>query len=91
MVHLLTTPISLELSIHLWIDWISLNSRLMKDLPDLEGVIEVEEDIEVDEMEEEDTELNEMAEEDQYASTIVTRKGIWRDIYPFQGDLGVHI
>jgi len=50
----------------------------MKDLSDLEGVGEVEEDTKVDELE----------EEDQFTTTIVMRKDTWRETVYFLDELG---
>jgi hypothetical protein len=44
VVHPLITPINVELWMHLQTDWINLHLGSMKDLKDLEGVIEVEVD-----------------------------------------------
>jgi hypothetical protein len=81
VVHPLTTPISVELWMHLQQIGSVCIQRSMKDLKDLEGVMEVEEDTEVDEL----------AEEDQFIATIVMSKDTWKETFHFQEDLGVHI
>jgi hypothetical protein len=53
----------------------------MKDLMDLEVVIE----------EEVDTKADELVKEDHFVITIMMRKGTWQEIPHFHEDPGVHI
>jgi hypothetical protein len=73
VVHHLRTPISAKLWMHLWTDWIGFHSELMKNHKDLEGIAEVEEDTEVDEL----------VEEDQSIAIIVMRKDTFQETVHF--------
>jgi len=53
----------------------------MKDLKDMEAVVEAEED----------TEEDKLVEEDQFIATILISKDTWTKHFHFQEDLGVHI
>jgi hypothetical protein len=58
---------------HLRTDWTELHLGLMKDLNDLEGIIEVEVDTKVDVL----------VEEDHLVATIVMIKDTWQETFHF--------